>query len=1476
MLCGLLQISFGVMSATETSKTVYVSSKGTDGNRNGTKAKPYLTIKFAVEKAKASNPNNIVVVVLDSADFDCSVGFDGLLTVCGESESSDSSLQIKSNNSLNSINSKTCLLKTNLKFENIKLLSALDNENKPIKYLFVTQGKKLVFGKGVSFDQNSLSVFAGKAIEYGDASFNQDLEVNSLSCSGKQNTSSGLKTFVGTLPENGKKDCGKSLGDVNITINSGDANRVVFTDTETTYDGDVVIDWKADIKSNDVPVIEFDNNTNNSTFNKTLQIIIDNNATQANVSSAVRNATVKNGKWIMLCQKEAAHLETTDTAGKFKVVGDLEAKAVSVNNSEEKYYSKSSGDEGEVFLDLSSNPGEYIVSFSIPENDYEKVYVSSIGSDSNDGLTAKTPLATINRAIDFLNQSTSNVRNICISGTVEFDGGKKHDKMITIVGDETGTAVLKAVKSNVFEQLGSAAQLNGPITFENLTIDENGCPILTNGNELIFGSGVGKQNRNFYIGNSDNSSTCDKSEKVVVNSWSGANWNGIMFNVGAFGNKTGRSIGNVDIELNGGYYKLIKFFSDGVSYDGNVNLTYNSGNLSTNGLFSITYSGTPVTFNKSLQIIANNDINDQFIVEKIQGVTAKGGKWLIFSDKSGGTLSTTDTSGKFKVNGDKIAEATERTSKITYYSNDGIITLPAGTYDVTYVNEYPASSVLAISHSDDTVSTISENVKLTQGQNYNFSFNYLDGFNQLGKKISVVVMDSNKNIVYSSDNTIVLSEENATLYNRKYSFTHSKSTGEYSIGFRISGNYQFAVSDLFLNSTSKPNENLLTNGNLSNHLNGWNVDGVAAKNNVDTFSLTNTLIEIQKSDKTCFNKFTARTLHVDLNGFVDSISTYVSLKQGKKYKLSMYYNFDKGGLYQSVDISIASKNDKTVKYYGSNLTDNKKMTASYEDDVYKYIEYTFTSYTPDDVYSLRFDFSAKTIADFYRISLTEISDSETNLVSNGNFVKDLSDWYIGDKSIEAGKQYYNFYSTSYELKASLRKYNEKTFKYPTDEDLGPKKILSLENFTGYRSFQQRIYKLIKPNTKYIYEVSISSQYNLKAFISHKGERSRLFDIDPVHTTVIKVDTSIGEIEYKKYVFEFTTPETIDNQVFVGIQFASGQMAYIFDSKVYAADDSKKKNLFENADFRLGLNEWIWGWAVWFNHDQDTTDLQRWETSAGKLILYDYDYANLVTYYNDKYFSDGKWWNDKDYEESKPEIANVKGLLKESNGNIMSGVKLLMSSTDSDVISETDSKGNFNFGDIVAGLYELFAIDSSGELYKITTINIVKNGKYDLNLSCDTTNVVLLDEYMEDEDDEIIYEIDEDQENTDTKKGSATIKGTVYTPDKKTVARLKLYLNDDLYTVSDANGEFSFNSLPAGDYTIYLKGGNKKIVLKTIQLQDNTIASVKLKFDISKKKNIISNEDDFPWWIVVVSVSAVLVVIGTILLIFVKRKTRKNK
>jgi len=239
-------------------------------------------------------------------------------------------------------------------------------------------------------------------------------------------------------------------------------------------------------------------------------------------------------------------------------------------------------------------------------------------------------------------------------------------------------------------------------------------------------------------------------------------------------------------------------------------------------------------------------------------------------------------------------------------------------------------------------------------------------------------------------------------------------------------------------------------------------------------------------------------------------------------------------------------------------------------------------------------------------------------------------------------------------------------------------------------------------------------------------------------------------------------------------------------------------------------------------------------------------------------NDGEWWDADDIikEESTVKIATLSGRLVDQNKNSFSNTKLSLVSDDNTYTDITNINGKFMFKNFIAGFYELYVVDSSG--------NIISTGYYTnfydgdvatLNLTCDSSKTSVTS-----------------TENSVDSTSVGSIEGTVYTPSLETVAGLKVYIPGIGETVTDENGSFAFNDISVGEYEVYtnLPDGSEYL-FRTISIKENVELTVKLKYDTASNASA-DGDDGSNWlWIVVICGAVVLVAAGVVAFVIIKKK-----
>ena len=320
-------------------------------------------------------------------------------------------------------------------------------------------------------------------------------------------------------------------------------------------------------------------------------------------------------------------------------------------------------------------------------------YVSATGNDTTgDGSEAK-PYATIAKAEAMLEADNgADLGKIIVSGSVAFDAAT-HKKMITIEGDGAeGTMI----------SLEKAVRIAGPTTIDKITFktNTNGFSLVTEGQELVIGEEV----------------KAVKGSSVVLTFLVGDHWRGVgsgrptvkinsnitlptIIEVGSgYGNYT---YPGADVTVNGGNLNQINLGKYNNTFTEDVNIVLSGISAIDNGIYD--QKGN-ATFKKALQIVLNDGLSAAVVKDSIKNKNPEGGKWIMCGDKTGGSLSTTETAGSFMVNGDKIAVATLKTDETKVYkANPGEnLVVPAGEYLVTYAENGSGDSGSGDSGSGDS------------------------------------------------------------------------------------------------------------------------------------------------------------------------------------------------------------------------------------------------------------------------------------------------------------------------------------------------------------------------------------------------------------------------------------------------------------------------------------------------------------------------------------------------------------------------------------------------------------------------------------------------------------------------------------------------------------------------------------------------------------------------------------------------------
>lgn len=362
--------------------------------------------------------------------------------------------------------------------------------------------------------------------------------------------------------------------------------------------------------------------------------------------------------------------------------------------------------------------------------------------------------------------------------------------------------------------------------------------------------------------------------------------------------------------------------------------------------------------------------------------------------------------------------------------------------------------------------------------------------------------------------------------------------------------------------------------------------------------------------------------------------------------------------------------------------------------------------------------------------------------------------------------------------------------------------------------------------------------------------------------------------YTSYTYRFVVPTTYtDGLIFVGLFINVFIEGYIFNMRCYLEDDPMQKSLWSNGKFKSSFNGWIWGWHVWFEHPAGGADanLQYWTNGVDEVELKEMDLANIDNLIADINRDDGEWWNPDDIKGEEDKItatATVKGIVKDQKGSPLKDIKLLLKGEKKSYNTVTDANGAYEFKDVAEGFYELYFINNEGQEVNAGFFSTLSD--YDVaevNVVCDTSGL----EVNEDKYDDYEEEKDADEEE---KIAVTTFSGTVYTPQLKTVAGLKLYLRGFDETVTDENGNFVFEDVPVGEYELYaITENGKEYVFRTVKLEENVKLSTKLKYDVNANKAGTDEvEKTNIWlWVIIGGVAVLVIAGGAVAFVLIRKK-----
>ena len=1218
--------------------TLHVSASGNDSTGDGTSSNPYATISKAESVLEANGAADLGRIVISGSLNFTAATHTKMITITGNGNSS-AVLNIAPANAEINIAGPTT-------FENITLTGSNNVNQGQLQ----TQQNELVIGEGVTFSGKFNSYFRIGANNAASGNEQGTGNVPAFVFDGVTHSSSTNFVYlrIGT-------GYGHWMNGANITINGGKISEINFhRATQFSQDVNLIIN------GGDIGQIYKQSNaafTGEYRFHKALQVIFNNDS--INDVNTFNKASLdeipdNGGKWYIYGDNTGGSLTTTDKSGIFLVNGtDVTAKATNIETNEVYYADCGS------YLRIPA--GEYNVTYLPKEDDVIRGlairYVSATGDDGNNGLTKESAFKTLSKAEASLEEvfeaKEAGEGLIFVSGVLNFTAAT-HTKMITITSDGNSSTTLNIAPTS------SEINIAGPTRFENITLtgsnNVNQGQLQTQQNELVIGKGVtfsGKINSCFRIG-ANNAVSGNEQGTGNIPTFV---FDGITHSVSGqtcnirIGTGYGHWMNGANVTINGGKVADINFHR-ATQFSENVNIVINGGTIGTiqkqtNAAFTGTYK-----FHKALQIVFNNGSFENvttFNKTSIEDFTAIGGKWYIYGDNTGGSLSVTETAGTFKVNGDKYAIATLKSdeTKVYYGKPGGYLIVPDGEYDVTYQSEkpYPDEPHMIYLDSVTTQSgkvfgTLAQNLEKNTQYTISFKCKVIEG-NFDNASTDDVFLRVRKEKMRSGttlcEGHVATGEEKGfdtykldiDGYTRRYTFTTDDTNTNYGINFEFNRAMKMYIADFVIYKTSdatktnvlavSPVSEVLTtevDENRTPGIGGWDSD--YPKNvsfNLSTTKMTyaadgNTFYTAELMPYDSENVFIPveapekQMLYVKNEGTqYDCLVQDVNIKPGVQYTVSYDYRLENGGMntngaYLALQGGSGSMN--VNKTYRNSFVANDNVTKfDVVQDNGMRAEYTFTL-SEDEVddsgnYKIGFYFYANDLgknAEFYVANFTVYATNDadkTNLLVNEGYSKNMYGWYSNWRKAADGAE--EFGPSEHNL--------QYTAKYVDYIDTYFKSMLHVKHYSSGTDDLLQNVTLEKGKT---YTVSFKYKYitgyeDYNVYFAVGNKQPNAGSIKFYHQSHInQFDKVIYDTEWSEVQYIFTlNNETLnegENDCSVGFRFEGTDRngctteMYIADMVLYETNSEEKENLLSVTDYADGMYGWCNIWRSAAKGDRD--------------------------------------------------------------------------------------------------------------------------------------------------------------------------------------------------------------------------------------------------------------------------------------------------
>lgn len=1242
--------------------------------------------------------------------------------------------------------------------------------------------------------------------------------------------------------------------DQNIIIDNA-ASKVTIQLGNTGSGGSAGIAGLLNIDVKSADSITFTKGSHPVNITGKLQVVV--NANSVDVSALNDFATASGAKkWVLANATGIKGLvSATETEGEFAVLSGYDVKATPIDGG-----TAVNANNGLLTL----NKGVYnITATKIPET--KTYYVNAGGSalGTGDGSTPENAAATVAEVVTKANEAvlikgdTIDVKLVGTSGTnravIHTSGASVPSHTATLVISPNGADTIAYLFSTTENQ---AIELGGPTEFKSVDVKVNSnSAFITNYNDVKF---------------DDKSvlSSCH-SIKFGPNSVTG-NRNGSTVIFDSEISKT--------IYMSSGHYTYGSNHSTPTVFTDDVKLVINNVKSAPSimlGSPHITPNTDGPKFNKDVIIDVKNATSVKFLEDgtkpivdgklvvianagKIEGkdalddVTANK-KWIVLNDTGiNGLISATDTEGVFQVNADSRYTITAKLSgtDTTVTAVDGKLTLNPGRYDIL-VSKVPETKTYYVAPNGTgdglTPQTPAETVnKVIATANE-------DGLIK-GDTISVKIIGSSaenravfaKAALVSGQNYGATEKMNAhtaklivSPYDTEIAYIHTDSTINTSIS--LGGDTEFKsvnvavqqYAGFFLNGYDfvlDSNSELVQSAGITLISSTVKSQDYAGQT-VVLDGVMKTTINIPASDYTHDGAYIE-----DINIIVNNIQSTPKIRlggsRGDKFTLekNLNINIKNASSVTFADATVPAKIEGGLQFIVNESTNVNGI------DVFENLEveggrwFIKNASGIEDIVSFTETAGKFKAIDERKIYATNIPENKVKTFENKDVIIQEGIYLLSDSLEDKGLQMVYF------------------------------KVGTGNTFASYAS--------VKPGETYRFEYNIfTSDYNYsKHQLVDTSNRNKVF------TDQTKVISETDHGNYRSYVIEFSVPKDfvpkwVSNyksgnsfNIFLGVGNSFYTEGYMWGLTCYNVKDKYKNECITNAKFKQGFDYWIWGWEFWGKiwgpiHGEEKGGSGVTNVND-TLILMDYDLSKIDALIADINRDDGEWWDEEDIVE-EISIATVKGKFIDQDGNPISNIKLELVSDNNVYKTVTNAKGEFIFKDIVGGFYELFFIRDGKRVETGYFANLFDG---DVSTVKIVTNISGALE-------------DEESEEAETLEPMGKLLGTVYTPQLKTVANLKIYLDTIGETVTDESGCFEFSDVPVGEYELYtiLEDGSKH-VFRTVQIKENVDLAVKLKYDVEKNADVETQTDSNTWiWIVIACGALLIIAAGVVTFIIIKKK-----